>query len=98
MDDLENVNNNIDYTMQIKKIREEVMERFKEYEKTMIYMACDVPLEVLCLPKDIEKPLLRSGCLRVCDIFDRDFVEIKGLNDARIRNLTASLDKFFAMF
>jgi hypothetical protein len=95
MDDLDNT---LDKEMILKKIREEVAERLKNYQKTMSYMAADAPLGVLCLPKEIENALINHGCLRVYDLFDRDFTEIKGLGVSRIKRLTAALDQFFAMF
>ncbi len=95
MDELEN---NLDKEMILKKIREEVAERLKNYQKTMSYMAADAPLSVLCLPKVIENALINHGCLRIYDLFDCDFTEIKGLGVGRIRHLTTCLDQFFAMF
>lgn len=82
----------------LKKIREEVSERLKNYQKTVSYMSADAPLAVLCLPKTIENALINHGCLRIYDLFDCDFTEIKGLGVARINRLTTSLDQFFSMF
>lgn len=98
IENIENVKNNLEYDQQMKKIREEVKERFKFYEKTLKYMASDAPLGILCLPTAIEKALIAHGCLRVYDLFDLDFTEVKGLGTIRIGHLTACLDQFFAMF
>ena len=81
----------------LKKIRDEVLQRFKEYKTTLNYMAADAPIEILCLPKSIEKCLIDGGHLRIYDLFDVDFTKIKGLGVARIRHLTSCLDKFFSM-
>lgn len=91
------VNNKIEYDLQMQKIREEVLKKFNDYKKTIAYMASDAPIEILCLPPIIEKALLTHGCLRIYDLFDRDFTEVKGLGIARIRDLTTCLDKFFSM-
>lgn len=81
----------------LKKVREEVLKKMQGYRKTLAYMAADAPIGILCLPKSIENILLANGCLRVYDLFDRDFTEIKGFGEARSRDLTARLDEFFAM-
>lgn len=94
---VENVNNNFENEMHLKKIREEVLKKFSEYRKTIAYMAADAPLEILCLPNTIQNALLAHGCLRVYDLFDMDFTEVKGLGVRRIRDLTACLDQFFSM-
>jgi len=93
----ESVNNNIEHNKQMKKIKKELLKRLKEYEKTMNFMACDAPIEILCLDKPIQKALIDHGFLRVYDLINRDFIEVEGLNESRIRNLTTCLDKFFAM-
>jgi hypothetical protein len=92
-----NVNINFEKDMQMQKIKEEVLKKFEEYKKTMNYLAADAPIEILCLPKSIEKILLDQGFFRVYDLFDLDFVKVKGLGDVRCRQLTACLDKFFSM-
>lgn len=91
------IKNNIDYDMAIIKIKEEVLKKMVEYEQTMKYMAADIPIEALCLPKATETILVNHGCLRVYDLLNRDFGEIKGLGAIRIGDLTARLDKFLSM-
>lgn len=93
----ENVKENIEIDEEIKKIKRELFKKFEEYKKTINYMATDAPIEILCLPKKIEKILLDQGFLRVYDLFDVDFVKIKGLGKSRIRDLTSCLDQFFSM-
>ncbi len=83
--------------MVMAKIREELLLKFKEYRTTMNYMAADAPIEVLCLPKEIERILITNDILRIYDVFDVDFTKIKGLGVVRIRYLTACLDQFFSM-
>lgn len=93
----ENVNNNFISDDRMKKLKEELEKSFEQYHKTMKYMAADAPIEVLCLPKVIETCLFNHGCLRVYDIFDLDFTEVKGLGEVRIRDLTARLNEFLSM-
>lgn len=94
---VENVNSNLEKEMILKKIREEVLKRFDDYRNTISYMAADAPIEILCLPNVIQNALIAHGCLRIYDLFNVDFTEVKGLGIRRIRELTTCLDKFFAM-
>lgn len=89
---------NIEQKIEMKKIREEVAKRLINYRKTIDIMAADAPIQVLCLPETIESILLDNGFLRVYDIINVDFTEIKGLGVARIRKLTACLNEFLSMF
>lgn len=86
-----------DDALKMKILREELVKKFSEYKKTIGFMAADAPIEILCLPSEIEKILLNSGFHRVYDLFDADFVEIKGLGKARIARLTSCLNQFFSM-
>lgn len=92
-----NVNINFEYDMRMQKIKEEVLKKFEDYKKTMNYMAADAPIEILQLPKPIETILLDQGFFRIYDLFDLDFIKIKGLGDVRCRQLTTCLNKFFSM-
>lgn len=80
-----------------KKIHKQLLENLKNYKETMSYMCGDAPIGVLCLPKVIEKILIRNNCLRVYDLFNHDLVKIKGMGRVRIRDLTTSLDQFLPM-
>ena len=79
------------------KLKEELKQKFNDYQKTMKYMLADAPIEVLCLSSSLEKILTDQGFLRIYDLFDIDLVKIKGLGVVRIKQLTSSLDKFFSM-
>lgn len=96
-ENIENVNNNFEKEIQLKKIRDEVLKKFNDYRKTIAYMSADAPLEILCLPSVIQNALLSHGCLRIYDLFDVDFTKVKGLGVIRIRDLTSRLDQFFSM-
>ncbi len=82
---------------ELKKIKEELLKKLEEYRKVMKFMSADAPIGILCLPKGVEKSLLNHGCLRVYDLFDCDFTEVKGISERAIRDLTASLDQFISM-
>ena len=80
------------------KIKEEVLKKLVEYNNTMQFMATDAPIEVLCLPKQIERALLNAGITRIFELLNCNLREIKGLGVARVNRLTASLNEFIAMF
>ena len=94
---VDDINKNIENDLDMAKLKEELRKRFHEYQKTMKYMLADAPIEILCLPVATEKLLLDEGFLRIYDLFDVDFVKIKGFGKGRVRHLTSSLDKFFSM-
>ena len=96
-ENLNNVNSNLEYEIEINALKERLKKSFQEYEKTMKFMSADAPIQILCLPAPIEKVLLSNGCLRIYDVFNLDLTKIKGLGVARIRDLTARLDQFFSM-
>lgn len=98
MSDLELDNNKIEYDMQMKKIKENLLKSLQDYRKTMKYMVSDAPIAILCLPKGIEKILLDNGFLRVYDLFDRDFTEVKGLGIVCAGKITTCLNQFVSMF
>lgn len=76
-------------------------EKFKKdlnhYRKTLCYLEGNVPIQVLCLPKVLENALLRDGCLRIYDLFNRDLTKIKGIGKNRISLLTSRLDEFLTV-
>ena len=94
---LEDVNENFDNDIKMKKLKEELSKAFDRYQKTIAYMAADAPIEVLCLPPGIQKALLDGGCVRIYDLIDLDFTKIKGLSESRIRDLTSRLNQFLSM-
>lgn len=91
------VNNNLEYELHLQKIRKELSERFIEYQKTMKYLASDAPIQILCLPKNIEKFLLDNGCLRIYDVFNLDLTKIEGISESSLRDITSRFDQFFSM-
>lgn len=77
------------------EIKNKLLQSYNNYRKTMQYLAADIPISALCLPKSIETILENSGFLRVYDLIDADLTKIKGLGTIRREILASSLDKFF---
>lgn len=76
---------------------EKLQEDLSHYRNTLSYLGANVPIQVLCLPKAVEKCLAKSGCIRVYDLINRNLAEIEGLGVARINLLTSRLDEFFSI-
>ena len=76
-----------------KKLEEDLA----HYRNVLSYLEANVPIQVLCLPKTIEKALVDDGCLRVYDLFNRDLGKIKGIGRNRLALLTSRLDQFFTV-
>lgn len=93
-----NINTNFEADIDMAKLKAELMQQFKNYKTTMKYMLADAPIGTLCLPAATEKLLLDQGFLRIYDLFDVDFVKIKGFGPIRVKQVTARLDQFFSMF
>ncbi len=72
-------------------------EDMAHYRRTISYLEANVPIQVLCLPKVIEKALINEGCLRVYDLINRDLGKIKGLGSGRLDLLASRLDEFFTV-
>lgn len=72
-------------------------EDFDNYRKTLYYMGANVPIQVLCLPKSLEKSLLNEGIIRVYDLINRDLAKIEGVGAKRLGLLTSRLDEFFTV-
>lgn len=96
-ENFENVNKNFALEQDLARIKKELKDKFKDYQNTMRFMLGDAPIQTLCLSPTLEKILTDQGFLRIYDIFDVDFVKIKGLGVVRTKQLTSSLDKFFSM-
>jgi hypothetical protein len=96
-ENFENINNNFEKDLDMAKLKEELRKKFTDYQTTMKFMLADAPIEILCLPQATEKILLDQGFLRIYDLFNIDLIEIKGIGIVRVKQLAASLDKFFSM-
>lgn len=78
-------------------VDKKLLESFENYNKFLHLCACDAPIGVLCLPKDIESILVRENITRVYDLLGRNLTKIKGLGKIRQFRLTACLDKVLSM-
>ena len=96
-ENLDNINTNFEFDIDMQKLRVEVIKKFDEYRSTMNYLSADAPIGILCLSPMVDKILTDHGCSRVYDLFNLDLVEIKGLGEVRIKQITARLDQFFSM-
>ena len=78
-------------------IIEESKKNLAHYRNVLQFMGANIPIQALCLPKPIENALLRADCLRVYDLINRDFTEIKGIGRDRADILASRLDEFFTV-
>lgn len=76
---------------------EELKKSLSHYRTVMSFMGANVPIEALCLPKEIETILLKADYLRVYDLIGCDIGEIKGIGPSRASILTARLQEFFTI-
>ena len=79
------------------EIQDELKKNIVHYRSIMNFLGANLPIEVMCLPKEIEGVLIREGFIRVYDLIGHDLAEIKGLGKARIRILESRLDEFFSV-
>jgi len=70
---------------------------FLYYRKTLEFMGADVPIQVLCLPKNVEKTLISQDILRVYDLIGLDFTKIEGVGTRGLSLLTSRFNEFFSM-
>lgn len=76
---------------------EDIKQNLMHFRRLLSYMGANVPIQVLCLPKQTEKLLIREGFLRVYDLINFDLSKIKGIGQARLDLLAARLDEFFTI-
>jgi hypothetical protein len=69
----------------------------EHYAKTMKYMGADIPIQCLCLPKDLESFLLKRNFFRVYDLLDDRFKSVKGLGKKRAIILASKLYDVFSI-
>lgn len=96
----DNIEQEISNDLEIAKLRKQLIASYSGYKQTLKYLACDAPIETLCLPKSMETILITQGFLRIYDLLDgnMDFTKIKGFGIIRSRDLASRLDQFLAMF
>lgn len=96
-ENLESLTDNLASDLDMKRLKDELLIKYKEYQTTIKLMACDAPIAILCLSPKTEKILLSNGCLRVYDILEMDLTKIVGLTEVAARDLTSRLDQFRSM-
>lgn len=79
------------------KIKKDFVKQIVEYKKHIDKSLYDVPIEVLCLPENIRKILLKNNILRVFDLRNTDLRKIKGLGNKRIGIIEFRLSQFGPM-
>ena len=67
------------------------------YRKTLTYLGANVPIGVLCLPKKIERALVREGLVRVYDLIGLNLREIKGIGDRNAEIISFRVDEFLSV-
>lgn len=77
--------------------QDELQKNISHYRSIMNYLGCNLPIQVLCLPKQIEKSLLGAGLVRVYDLIGRDLGKVKGMGKTRRAILEVRLDDFFVV-
>lgn len=77
--------------------KEDIKKNLLHYRKTLAYLGANVPIQVLCLPKKLEKLLLKAKIIRVYDLISCNFAEIEGIGDRSVDLLTSCLDEFLTI-
>lgn len=77
--------------------KEDLKKNLAHYRQTLSYMGANVPIQALCLPKPLEKLLIKAGHLRVYDLINLDLSKIEGIGEGRLDLLTSRLDEFFTI-
>lgn len=81
----------------LREINKKFLESLDNYRNIVTYLAGDMPLGTLCLPKNTEKILRNSGIDRIYDLFNLDLVKIEGLGETGIRDITSRINQFLAI-
>lgn len=79
------------------RLKDELKKNLLHYRNVVNYLSANVPIQVLCLPKKIEKILLREGYIRVYDLIGLDFTKIKGIGEASASIIESRFDDFFVV-
>ena len=74
-----------------------IAQDMERYRKIICLLQGDLPIQSLCLPKNIENKLLKNGCFRVFDVIDFDLTKIKGLGPNRRAFLSSRLNEFMSI-
>lgn len=81
----------------MKKIGKEISRCISNYQQNIDFYLYDVPIQTLCLPKNINKILIDNNILRVNQLRSADLGKIKGLGDKKLGIILSRLSEFTFM-
>lgn len=91
------MNDNELFVNEMIRIKKDFLSSLNNYKKFLETLSLDAPIEVLCLPENIRKILIRNKIFRVSDIVGRDLGKIKGLGDKKIGIIEYRMSQFTLM-
>lgn len=86
--------NIITYQNEMKRIGKEFTESVLKYKSFIEDSLYDVPIQVLCLPENINKILIKNNILRIVDLRRIDLERVKGLGSKKIGLIQFRLSQF----
>lgn len=86
--------NIITYQNEMKRIGKEFSESVMKYKNFIEDSLYDVPIQVLCLPENINNILIKNNILRVVELRRIDLGSIKGLGSKKIGVIQFRLSQF----
>ena len=88
------MDNNDIMMMETQRIKHDFLKNLENYKKYIHEASLDIPVETLCLPKSINKILIRNGLNRVKEIAAADLTKVKGLGEKSIEIIRFRIDEF----
>lgn len=85
------------YKREMLRIQKGLVESISNYKNSIEESLYDVPIQVLCLPENINKILTRNKIARVSDLRRADLSKIKGLGSKKIGIIQFRLEQFSFM-
>lgn len=89
--------NQLMYEKEMQRIKKDFVKSIIDYKQNIDQMLFDVPIQVLCLPENINKILARNKILRVSELRCADLSKIKGLGIKKIGIIQFRLGQFVLM-
>lgn len=74
--------------------KEELQKNLNHYRNVVNCLGANVPIECLCLPKKVEKALIKDGFILIYDLLYRDFREVRGIGKVTFDLIASRLDEF----
>ncbi len=85
------------YQREMLRIQKGLVESISNYKNSIEESLYDVPIQVLCLPENINKILTRNKLARINDLRRTDLSKIKGLGSKKIGIIQSRLEQFSFM-